>query len=329
MECNPIVSVIIPTYNRGFVISETLDSVLNQTYANWECIIVDDGGDDNTDELVKKYSAKNNRFKYVKRPNNLIKGVSSCRNYGVAKSKGEFVLFLDSDDILAHNALENRMKYFRQYPHNDFIVFSTQFFENNIFNKKDVFNRDPLNEDRESYLSLFLKYQFPWQTMSPIWKKTFVIKNKFRDDLHLLEDIVFHIEILFNRDVKFKRIKVIDNFYRVPNWGKNNTTESIDKLFDSVSYLLKNYNSKIAHDKKLKDDFSRFVKIIYKIILQSDKANQQKIEMLNFFIKYDYITFRERLLFKVFSVIYRYKLNKIKNIGMFTLINYLNKSLIQ
>jgi glycosyltransferase involved in cell wall biosynthesis len=329
MKYNPIVSVIIPTYNRGYIIEETLDSVLNQSYSNWECIVVDDGGNDNTDELIKRYISKNSRFKYVKRPINVVKGVSSCRNYGVDLSKGEFILFLDSDDILASNALNNRVKYFRQYPDNDFLVFSTQFFENNITIKKDIFNIDPICENRESYLSLFLKHQFPWTIMSPIWTKEYLVKNKFRNDLYLLEDIVFHIEILFNNDVKFKRIKEIDNFYRIPNWGKNNTTESIDKLYDSISYLLKNYDSKITNDKKLKDDFSRFVKIIYKIILQSKNANQQKIKMLNFLKKYDYITIKERLLFKVFSVIYRYKLNNIKNIGMFTLINYLNKVLIQ
>ncbi|RTY83284.1 glycosyltransferase [Flavobacterium sp. ZB4P23] len=278
---------------------------------------------------MEKYITKNNRFKYVKRPIDLIKGVSSCRNYGVDISKGEFIIFLDSDDILASNALKNRIKYFKQYPDNDFLVFSTQFFDNNIFNKKDVFNIDPIIENRENYLSLFLKHQFPWQTMSPIWKKKYVENNKFRNDLHLLEDIIFHIEILFNSDVKFKRIKEIDNFYRIPNWGKNNTTESIDRMFESVSYLLKNYNCRIAQDKKLKDNFSRFVKIIYKIILQSEKVNQQKREMLNFFVKYNYITFKERLLFKVFSIVYRCKLNRIKNIGMFKAINYLNKSLIQ
>ena len=64
MEYNPIVTVIIPTYNRGYIIGETLDSVLNQTYENWECIIVDDGGNDNTDEVIERYIQKSNRFKY-------------------------------------------------------------------------------------------------------------------------------------------------------------------------------------------------------------------------------------------------------------------------
>jgi glycosyltransferase involved in cell wall biosynthesis len=329
MEYNPIVSVIIPTYNRGYIILDTLESVLNQTYANWECIVVDDWGDDDTDELIEKYIAKSNRFKYVKRPLTLIKGVSSCRNYGIDISKGEFILFLDSDDILASNALENRVKYFKQYPDNDFLIFSTQFFENKIFNKKDVFNIDPIVENRENYLSLFLKHQFPWQTMSPIWKKNILEQNRFRNDLHLLEDVVFHIEILFLKDVKFKRIKEIDNFYRIPNWGKNNKIESIDKMFESISFLLKKYHPQIHQNRILKNSFPRFIKIIYKIISISNKSDIQKKKMLRFLFEYNYITFKERFLFNIFSIIYRYNLNQKKNIGMFKLISYLNKMLIQ
>jgi glycosyltransferase involved in cell wall biosynthesis len=328
MEYNPIVTVIIPTYNRGYIIGETLDSVLNQTYENWECIVVDDGGNDNTDEIIERYIDKSNRFKYFKRPIKLLKGVSSCRNYGVDIAKGEFILFLDSDDILASYALENRMKHYKLYPNNDFLVFTTQFFDNNLNNKKNVFNIDPIIENRENYLALFLNYQFSWQTMSPIWKKKYLLKNNFRNDLHLLEDIVFHIEVLFNSDVKFKRIKEIDNFYRIPNWGKNNSIDGINKIFDSLSYLINNYNYKINKEKGLKDNFSRFVKIIYKIIIQSDMKDVQKKEMLNFIIKHNYITFKERVLFYVFSIIYRHKLQNIKNIGMYKFTNYLNKSLI-
>ena len=329
MEYNPLISVLIPTFNRGYIIGETLDSILNQTYANWECIVVDDRGGDHTNELVGKYIVKSNRFKYVQRPIGLMKGVSSCRNFGVAISKGEFIIFLDSDDILSSTSLYNRVKYFEKYPDNDFLVFSTQFFDSDIANKKELFNIDPIVENRENYLSLFLKYQFAWQTMSPIWKKTFVLENKFRNDLHLLEDVIYHIEVLFNTDVKFKRIKEIDNFYRIPNWGKCNTEESIDKMFISTKYLLEKYNHKIIQNKILENNFSYFIKNIYKIILQSRKKDEQKKEMLNFFLKYNYITKKERFFFKIFFIIYKYKLNTIKNIGMYKLIKHLNKELLQ
>ena len=74
MKKEPLVSVIIPTYNRAHLIGETLDSVLAQTYQNWECIIVDDGSSDDTDEVIGEYVKKDNRFKYYHRPDEHLPG---------------------------------------------------------------------------------------------------------------------------------------------------------------------------------------------------------------------------------------------------------------
>lgn len=105
----PLVSIVIPTYNRNSLIGETLDSVLAQTYKNWECIIVDDGSTDNTYETVVSYVDKDNRFQYHKRPDTHIAGGNGARNYGLEKSKGIFIQFLDSDDLLAKNKLESQI----------------------------------------------------------------------------------------------------------------------------------------------------------------------------------------------------------------------------
>ena len=101
-----LVSIIIPAYNQSSLISETLNSVLNQTYINWECIIVDDGSTDNTTEIVKKYTVGDSRFKLKNRPQKKLKGANACRNYGFKLSKGEYVLFLDSDDIWLDDLVE-------------------------------------------------------------------------------------------------------------------------------------------------------------------------------------------------------------------------------
>lgn len=100
-----LISIIIPTYNRASILNQTLDSVLNQTYSNWECIVVDDGSTDDTEELLAKYCAKDPRFKYCKRPPETPKGGNVCRNLGFGLSKGEFVKWLDSDDLLSHDLL--------------------------------------------------------------------------------------------------------------------------------------------------------------------------------------------------------------------------------
>ncbi len=105
----PLVSIIIPTYNRAHLIGETLDSVLGQTYENWECIIVDDGSTDNTNQVVGEYIAKDTRFQYYHRPANRLKGANACRNYGFELSKGEFVNWFDSDDVMMPDFISKRI----------------------------------------------------------------------------------------------------------------------------------------------------------------------------------------------------------------------------
>ena len=95
-EQNVKVSIIMPTYNRFSVISTAIESVINQSYKNWELLIIDDGSEDNTEELVKKYCDKDVRIRFLK--NNRKKGVCGARNTGLASAKGEYIAYLDTDN---------------------------------------------------------------------------------------------------------------------------------------------------------------------------------------------------------------------------------------
>lgn len=97
---SPKVTIIMATYNRAHFIMETLASVKNQTFLDWECLIIGDGGTDNTEEVIKPYLQQDIRFKYVKRPDTYLKGLPGCRNYGLDLAKGEFVVFFDDDDVV-------------------------------------------------------------------------------------------------------------------------------------------------------------------------------------------------------------------------------------
>lgn len=90
-----LVSVVVPCYNQAQYLSEALASVLEQTYDEWECIIVNDGSPDNTETIAKDWCKKDNRFKYFYKENG---GLSSARNYGINNSIGAYILTLDSDD---------------------------------------------------------------------------------------------------------------------------------------------------------------------------------------------------------------------------------------
>src|SRR5690554_8063110 len=102
----PLISIIIPTFNRAHLIGETLDSILAQTYQNWECVVVDDGSTDNTDEVMAAYMAKDARFQYHHRPPEKTKGANACRNAGLDLAAGEYIVFFDSDDLMTPDHLK-------------------------------------------------------------------------------------------------------------------------------------------------------------------------------------------------------------------------------
>lgn len=124
----PLVSIIIPTYNRAHLIDETLDSLLAQTYQSWECIIVDDGSTDTTPDLLEEYIAKDTRFKYYLRPSEHLPGGNGARNYGLKKAKGDYIIFFDSDDIMTADHLDIKMNALKNTKL-DYVIAKTKFFD--------------------------------------------------------------------------------------------------------------------------------------------------------------------------------------------------------
>ena len=108
---NELVSIITPCYNAERFIRETIESVIAQTYTNWEMIIVDDCSKDNSAEIIKEYAAKDSRIKYLKteKPSG---SPTLPRNIGIQNAKGRYIAFLDSDDIFCPRKLDNQLKCF-------------------------------------------------------------------------------------------------------------------------------------------------------------------------------------------------------------------------
>lgn len=107
---NPLVSVIIPTYNRGWIVKESIDSVLAQDFNDFELIVVDDGSTDNTSEILNSYRQDINVICQGNR------GVSAARNAGIAKASGRFIAFLDSDDLWLPDKLSLQVDFFNSNP---------------------------------------------------------------------------------------------------------------------------------------------------------------------------------------------------------------------
>ena len=105
----PLVSIITPVYNAERFLSETIKSVKNQTYENWELLLVDDCSKDNSVSIIKEFQKNDHRIKYIKLEKN--SGASVTRNTGIKNAKGRFIAFVDSDDIWESNKLEIQIKY--------------------------------------------------------------------------------------------------------------------------------------------------------------------------------------------------------------------------
>lgn len=120
----PFVSIILPTFNRAHLIGETIDSILNQTYTNWELIIVDDGSDDGTEALVREIT--DDRVKYIKLDHTGQLG--TVRNTGLVKAKGALIAFADSDDLWRPDKLAFQVKLLQEKSQVEFTISDGEVF---------------------------------------------------------------------------------------------------------------------------------------------------------------------------------------------------------
>ena len=125
MRKNPLVSVIIPCFNQARYVSETLESVQQQTFTDFECIVVNDGSTDDSLLKIKAFCEDDTRFRYIDKPN---EGVSVARNTAIRQSKGKFLLPLDADDKIAPTYLEKTVTYLKQHPEVKLVCTNTRLF---------------------------------------------------------------------------------------------------------------------------------------------------------------------------------------------------------
>ena len=277
----PLVSIIIPTFNSSKHIKATLNSVLSQTYTNWECILVDDGSIDLTETISINYQEKDNRFQLYKRPEDLPKGPSSARNYGVTKAKGEYLIFLDADDLLATTCLENRVVQFQQNPDCDFLVFQMdRFLLEPDFSKKEIV----AEQDKNQVLESFVQLHGQWPITGPIYKTKFFKTIHFNANLVVFEDLEVAIKAIVQA-TDFKIYNTIDCYYRndVNYKEKYNSIEVKTRMVKCFAELLKSLVSLMQNNvesrfqnKEIKAYFVQSYKTFFRFtILENSRAFQE------------------------------------------------------
>jgi glycosyltransferase involved in cell wall biosynthesis len=287
------VAIITPLYNRGHLITETIESVIAQTYPYWELIIVDDGSSDDGPEIVKDFAEKDSRIKLLHR-SEAPKGPSSCRNIGAKSTDAEYLIFLDSDDLLSTTCLEQRVNCIKELAKNiDFCVFPLQLFNKVIGDLDIIFNS--YFESKFEYLLAFLEDKTPWQTTCSIWKKSSFMKVGGFDTSYLrLTDPVLHTNAIFQGlNYHIARNAQPDVYYR-NSFEENVKTfnfwdESIRfrmKFIKEVYPKITNANFNNSEKKKAFNSLHFFIKNLFKTALISRiETYQSEAKDLYFFAK--------------------------------------------
>lgn len=262
----PKVSIILPTYNRGYLIARTIRSVLNQTYTNFELLIIDDASNDNTYEVVSSFS--DNRIKYICLEQN-TKGTMP-RNVGIDKSIGEYIAFLDSDDEWLSNKLEEQIKFISKIETENFLCF-TGLIKKNEFKERIKKQRDL--KENEDIMDYILVGDNEVQTSTYLLPSKLAKKIKFDPNVRKHQDWDFCIRLK----------KENTSFFYLP---KNLTIWHVDSRADRLSKK-NDYHYSIEWFNKSKPYLSIKAQnaFLAKIIANHYVEQKNKFQALKIYIK--------------------------------------------
>ena len=265
----------MPSFNKAKYISEAINSVISQTYTNWELIIVDDYSNDDSQEIISSFASKFDSIKTHFNPEN--KGANYCRNLGIESAKGSYIIFLDADDLLAKDCLKNRILKI-QNTNFDFCVFTMQVFFKKVGDSFATWKPNSLKP-----LNDFLFHKLPWQTMQPIWKTDFIRSiGGFNQDFERMQDVELHTRALLAENVLFKQIvDKPDCYYRIDDDRKIfNTFNFISLRIDATILYVQRFNILPMNQRKylIGTIYETFLQLVF--TLKKQQITRAEFEML-------------------------------------------------
>ena len=234
---NPKISIIVPCYNQAQFLDEALQSVLDQTYTNWECIIVNDGSPDHTEEVAQKWVTKDTRFVYLKKENG---GLSSARNFGLDKANGDYIQFLDSDDCIDKRKLELSLQELNSTIGKDAKVAITNF--RRFVDDTLITSAPNCNLELQLFNFESLLYQWDESFTIPIhcglFESSLFKTFRFPENLKAKEDWVMWVS-LFRKDCKAVFIDKPLALYRRNPFGMTNNKDMFPDFIQACEYFRK------------------------------------------------------------------------------------------
>lgn len=182
------VSIIMATYNRATYIEESLRSIQNQSYRNFECLIIDDGGNDNTSEVIETILAEDSRFKFLKRPDTYQKGLPGARNYGLDLALGDYIIFFDDDDIVHPQNLEICVDELNKNKNFSFCRYLREVFFNEFDYNFDYSKKISSFKINKNDIERIIKNQLPFNSCAVMWRKECFAENRFAEHLMYAEE---------------------------------------------------------------------------------------------------------------------------------------------
>ena len=286
-----LISVIVPCYNQAEFLDESIQSLIAQTYHNWECIIVNDGSEDNAEDIVLQWCKRDQRIKYVRKCNG---GLSSARNAGLRIAKGDFIQFLDADDAIEKNKFEKQILEFIRNNKIDVVYSSVRYFEScsNILYysiNKDFNDWQPkLNNNHGEIFEFFLQGNI-MACNCPLIKRTIINKvGFFNESLKSHEDYEYWIRIALAGGF-FWYTDESNSFalVRIHNKSMSNDKKkmSISALFVKYFLVKELIKRKAVVSTNLYFQYRSIKKEITKLYLSGNISKKEYFKFLNLFEK--------------------------------------------
>jgi glycosyltransferase involved in cell wall biosynthesis len=236
---NPLVSVIIPTFNRASLVGRSVKSVLSQTYANLEVIVVDDGSTDNTEEVVR--SLGDPRIYYLRQEQN--QGAAKARNIGVENARGEYISFQDSDDWWLPEKLEKQMDAFASLPQRVGVIYSGYW---RMIGDEKTYLPSGGSGPKEGDMGMSLLKENIVATVTVVMRKEcFLRAGGFDEGLPRLQDWELWIRVS-----RFSLFKFIDEPLAITYYQAQSITANQDALIRAFNLILEKHRGAYARDRK-------------------------------------------------------------------------------
>ena len=253
-----LVSIIIPCHNQGEFLNDTLESIQQQEYQNFECLLINDGSIDNSEAIGLKWQNEDSRFKYFDQKN---KGVSSARNLGLNQANGDFIQFLDADDIISKDKLSSSLSYFIVDESLDIVISNFSMFTGGIKNITNPYC--DLSAIKFSLESILFQWQisFSLPIHCPLMRARIVKSSRFDEELSAQEDWLFWVSI-FKTNPKTAFIDKTMAYYR--NNPSGRTTR--DYYDDQLLFVekMKSYVNQEVYENFLKHRMFKYYEDVQK-----------------------------------------------------------------